>query len=187
MSQAQKDSIAQFYAHTPHIYSYLVALFIAANLIVFIVARFLLNRYPHAAHKFLRIILGIVLIQYGFLKFFKLQGFSLPVSGDINSVSGAQLFWYFFGYSYVYLIFAGSLECAAGFFLLFKGTWRLGALLAVTLLLNITVMDYVYNVGPVKYLATNLTALFCLLIVVDRQRFIQALRELTTTDRNSPI
>lgn len=158
--------------------SKLVVAFIVANFLAFFVILVCLRKFPIRGPLVLRFLMGAIMIHYGWLKFTKGQGFSLPISGEINSLSGASLFWYFFGYSYFYLVYIGILECVAGLLLFFHRTWRLGALLSLTLLGNIAVMDYVYNVGHVKYLVTNFTAILILLIYLDREPFLRAFRAL---------
>jgi hypothetical protein len=118
------------------------------------------------------------MIYYGYLKFIKGQGFNLPISGEIRDLHSSSLFWYFFGYSHLYLIYIGILECAGGLLLIFKKTWRLGALISLAILGNIMIMDYVYNVGHVKYLITNFTIIITLLIYADKKSFVKAFNEL---------
>ena len=119
--------------------------------------------------------LGFVIFLYGLTKFFRMQGFDTKLTGEISEVASDDLFWYFFGYSDVYLYYLGTVECLAGLLLFFERTKRLGLLMFLILLGNITLMDFVYNIGPVKYWATFLTIYSAALILLDIKPYERAL------------
>lgn len=126
----------------------------------------------------IRYALGIVFIIYGMTKFFRLQNFDLQVSGDINNVSSSDLFWYFFGYSNVYLYFLGIIEFGSGLLILSKRFHRVGTLSCLALAANVTLLDFVYNIGPVRFWALFLTVSSALLIFLDRKPYQSALNSL---------
>ncbi len=114
-----------------------------------------------------RIFLGVVFIVYGVVKILGIQLAKIHVHGDIDSIDPVTLVWFFFGYSQVYAKFIAIAELAAGLFILFKRTARLGTLMIFGLGLNITVMDYCFSFPNVKYLVTVYTLLALALILND--------------------
>src|SRR5690606_10646329 len=71
--------------------------------------------------------------------------------------------WTYFGYSKGYNIFVGIVEMLAGF-LLFRKTFILGALITMSVSINIMLANYFFDV-PVKLLSTSLFILSLFLIL----------------------
>jgi uncharacterized membrane protein YphA (DoxX/SURF4 family) len=104
-----------------------------------------------------RWVLALLMILYGVVK---LTGTQLhhreTLDGaHVMAFGSAQLFWYFFGYSRLYVVFAGAVEIACGLLLASHVTRRLGVLLTMMTLTNIVVMDFAFNIEP-KYWALSL-------------------------------
>lgn len=123
----------------------------------------------------LRYGIGCIFIIYGIVKFFRMQKFSMEVTGEITAVPPDQLFWYFFGYSQALLNIIAIFEMSGGFLMVLSRTRRIGTLICLGLAANITLFDFVFDVGPVRYWALFLTLCCGLLVVTDIGRYRQAL------------
>jgi hypothetical protein len=104
-----------------------------------------------------RFYVGLMLINYGLIKIFKLQ-FPYPylyrLLQPYGDSSPMGLAWTFLGFSKGYNYFMGFAEVAAGL-LLFRRTTTFGALLAMMTAANVMAINYFYDV-PVKILSTAL-------------------------------
>lgn len=121
-----------------------------------------------------RFYLGIMMLEYGFVKVIKLQ-FPTPslvrLSQPYGDSSPMGLAWTYIGYSAGFNYFAGIAEVACGLLLLFRRTSLLGALLGVVVAGNIMVINYCFDV-PVKLLSTALVVMSMFLLLSDAERLI---------------
>jgi uncharacterized membrane protein YphA (DoxX/SURF4 family) len=107
---------------------------------------------------FLRFSLAIVLFSYGFDKVFPFQFLAITTTRLSQQVGNLDLFnmlWVFMAASTPYTIFSGSLEVLAGLLLIIPRLETLGALLAVSVLTNVFVLNMDYGV-PVKIISSHL-------------------------------
>jgi len=122
----------------------------------------------------IRYYVGITLIIYGNAKLFKTQ-FHEPNVHRLNETFGEAspmgLAWTFFGYSTAYNYFMGAAEVMGGMLLLFKRTTTLGALISLTVAVNIMAVTYCFDV-PVKILSTALVVMCLFILAKDLDRFI---------------
>lgn len=118
-----------------------------------------------------RFYVGLMLINYGMVKIFKLQ-FPYPylyrLLQPYGDSSPMGLAWTFLGFSKGYNYFMGFAEVAAGL-LLFRRTMTFGALLTMMTAANVMAINYFYDV-PVKILSTALFVLSLFLASRDLKR-----------------
>lgn len=118
-----------------------------------------------------RFYVGLMLINYGMIKIFKLQ-FPYPYLFRLLQPYGESspmgLAWTFLGFSKGYNYFMGFAEVAAGL-LLFRRTMTFGALLTMMTAANVMAVNYFYDV-PVKILSTALFVLSLFLASRDLKR-----------------
>jgi len=111
------------------------------------------------AEIYMRYLLGIMLISYGFAKLTEAGQFSEPGFGRLDQTYGESspmgLVWTFMGASRAYTIFAGFFEIIPGFLLLFRKTKLIGALIAIAVMLNIVLLNFCYDI-PVKLFSSLL-------------------------------
>ena len=116
-----------------------------------------------------RYYVGLTLISYGIAKFLEGQ-FPGPsfygMETLVGNISPMGLAWRFFGYSDTYKIFMGLSEVAAGMLLLFRRTSILGALISISVCLNIVLVNFSFDV-PVKLFSSHLL-LFSILILAPK-------------------
>ncbi len=98
--------------------------------------------------------LSMQLFEYGFNKLFKYQ-FYLPEPNTlftpIGGLSPDILYWSTMGTSYSYTVFMGLLEIISAILLLFKRTRLLGAIIAMGILINITMINFGFDISVKLY------------------------------------
>src|SRR3954471_12953561 len=101
--------------------------------------------------------LALLMIVYGVLKLTGTQLYHHETldGAHFMAFGSARLFWYFFGYSRVYVVFAGAVEIACGLLLARRVTRRLGVLLTLVTLTNIVVLDFAFDIAGAKYWALS--------------------------------
>ncbi|EAZ82509.1 hypothetical protein [Algoriphagus machipongonensis] len=114
-----------------------------------------------------RYFVGLTLISYGIAKFLEGQ-FPGPTFYSMEvlfgNISPMGLAWRFFGYSDTYKIFMGLSEIVAGFLLLFRRTSILGALVSISVCLNIVLVNFSFDV-PVKLFSSHLLVFSFLVLI----------------------
>ena len=127
-------------------------------------------------YEWLRIIvrftLAFSMFGYGFAKIFPNQ-FPRPtlerLVEPLGDFSPMGLLWTFMGYSFAYNVFAGMGEAVGGFLVCFRRTTTAGALLLITVLANVVMLNFAYDV-PVKIYSANLLLMAVFLAAPDMPR-----------------
>lgn len=125
------------------------------------------NKIHPILHTLARYFLASVILMYAVAKIMGTQFSSTPSIWDkrVGELSGFELTWFYFGYSFWYGVFIASSQILAAFLLFFKQTTRAGIVLYLSIMANILVLDFAYNIDGAKGMAVLLTvvALFVLL------------------------
>lgn len=120
-----------------------------------------------------RFYVGLMLINYGLVKVFKLQ-FPGPGLYRLTQFYGDSspmgLAWTFLGFSKGYNLFMGIAEVLA-VLLLFRRTMTVGAIITLMAASNVMAVNYFYDV-PVKILSTHLVAMTLFLLLHDAQKLL---------------
>ncbi len=117
-----------------------------------------------------RYLLGILILTYGISK---LANGQITVSAwtyaqPLIRTSGAMLTWAFLGYQPWFQFLLGVLETVPGLLLLFRRTWRLGALLLLPVMLNVVLMNYAFELWQdTRILSAVLLAINIFLLACD--------------------
>ena len=159
-------------------YDYVLVLFAFITALVSCVIWTLLDRnstgYPLLYYwltVIVRFYVGLMLINYGLIKIFKLQ-FPYPYLNRLLQPYGDSspmgLAWTFLGFSQGYNYFMGVAEVAAGL-LLFRRTLTFGAIVTLMATANVMAVNYFYDV-PVKILSTALFVFSFFLLSRDLKR-----------------
>jgi uncharacterized membrane protein YphA (DoxX/SURF4 family) len=121
---------------------------------------------------YLRLTLGITMIQYGAAKVFPAQ-FPPPslttLLESFGDSSPMHLLWTFMGASPLYTFFAGAAEVLGGVLLLLPRTTTLGALVSLAATANVLALNLGYDV-PVKIGVSNLALMSLILLWPDLRR-----------------
>ena len=115
---------------------------------------------------YIRYCIGFYLLVYGFDKVFK-SHFPFPSLEKLEQPFGQSspqgLLWAFMGYSTTYTVYLGIIEVLSGFLLFFRRTTALGAIMALMIMINVTIVNFSYDV-PVKLFALHLVVYAAILL-----------------------
>ena len=132
------------------------------------------DRLYHWSIVYARYYLAYNMIYYGLVK---ITGVQFPFPGPIRleqtfgEASPMVLLWTFMGYSKAYTLFAGIGEIVSGYLLIFNKTKAIGALIAITVMSNVVMMNFSYDVS-VKILSTHLLLIAFFVFSPDIKRVI---------------
>lgn len=87
---------------------------------------------------------------YGFAKIFKTQ-FGLPAHTSdmrVSDLSGIELTWHYFGYSYTFAVLIGAVQIAGALMLAIHRAKIAGALLLLPIMFNILLINLFYEISP---------------------------------------
>ncbi len=120
-------------------------------------------------YTFCRYFLATIIISYAFSKIFETQFVSQPSIYDkpVGSLSGFQLTWYYFGYSYWYGLFIALTQILSSILLFFRKTTRIGIILYLTFMVNILLVDFAYDIEGAKGMALILTGMALFVFLSD--------------------
>lgn len=126
----------------------------------------------------LRYYLAYQLLYYGFNKVFKWQ-FFLPepntVYTPLGQITPDLLYWSAVGSSYSYTVLAGVLEVLTAVLLLFRSTYRIGALLAIIVMANVVAINFGFNIS-VKVFSLFLFLISWIVLGSDVLKILDVLR-----------
>ncbi|MBA5791492.1 hypothetical protein H1R17_13000 [Flavobacterium sp. xlx-214] len=124
---------------------------------------------------FCRYFLATIIILYAFAKIFETQFTSQPSIYDkpIGSLTGFQLTWYYYGYSYWYGFIIAITQITSGLLLFFRKTTRLGITIYLTFMINILLMDFAYDIEDAKGMAVTLTLMALFVFLSDYKAFFK--------------
>ncbi len=120
-----------------------------------------------------RYCLGLTMLSYGVAKLFPDGQFSYPSLNAMTRPAGnftpMGIAWLFFGYSYTYSFFGGLMEVIGGVLLFFRKTTLAATLLLITVIANIVMINFSYDVS-VKLYSSIYFILALFLLHKDAQR-----------------
>jgi hypothetical protein len=130
------------------------------------------ERLARGLRVYVRLCLACSMISYGSLKVIKAQ-FPDPsldrLLQPFGDASPMGLLWTFMGASTPYNIFTGAAEVLGGVLLVARRTMLLGALISATVLVNVVMLNFSYDV-PVKLTSLHALGLALFLIAPDTKR-----------------
>ncbi len=132
-------------------------------------------RLRDVARTYLRYFVAGTLLGYGANKAIPLQFGQLDadlLSTPLGQLEPTSMLWTFMASSPVYTSFVGCIEVIAGLMLLWRNTSLLGALLALGILANVTMLGFCFDV-PHKLLSLHLLAFALLLCARDAHRLLE--------------
>lgn len=122
----------------------------------------------------IRYCLGFTMLSYGIYKIFPSQFGTITsyrLYQQLGDMSPMGLLWTFMAYSTKYQFFAGLMECIGGALLLFRRTTLLGALISISVMVNVFALNMCYDV-PVKLYSFLLILMAIYLAAPDFQRLL---------------
>ena len=126
-------------------------------------------------HTFCRYFLATMILSYAFAKILGTQFTTQPSTYDqpIGSLSGFNLTWYYYGYSFSYGVFIAISQIASSLLLFFRKTTRVGVVLFLSFMVNILLVDYAYDIQGAKGMATIMTLMALFIFLSEYPLFIK--------------
>lgn len=133
------------------------------------------KKFHYYLYTFCRYFLATMIISYAFAKILETQFVSQPSIYDrpIGSLNGFQLTWFYFGYSYWYGLVIAFTQIISAFLLFYRKTVRIGIILFLTFMVNITLMDFAYDIKEAKIMALILTGMALFVLLSDYKLLIK--------------
>ncbi len=129
------------------------------------------EKYLYWLQVILRYFLAYIFLVYGFAKVFKLQFNSFPSTLDtpVGDLSGLQLTWRFFGYSYAYTVFVAASQIIGSMLLFFRRTTTLAVVILLPVVANIVFVNFTHSI-PVKLYSGIYLVMLLYLLLADFKR-----------------
>jgi uncharacterized membrane protein YphA (DoxX/SURF4 family) len=129
------------------------------------------EKYLYWSQAILRYFLAYIFLLYGFAKVFQQQFYSLPSTLDtpLGDISGIQLTWRFFGYSYAYTLFVASSQIMGSILLFFRRTTTLAVVILLPVVANIVFVNFTHSI-PVKLYSSIYLIMLLYLLFADFKR-----------------
>ncbi|MFL5612540.1 MAG: hypothetical protein ACJ796_02635 [Gemmatimonadaceae bacterium] len=125
-----------------------------------------------ALQVLLRFSIALGLTSYAIAKIWREQFpplFPATLDQRLGDLSPMALLWSFMEYSRPYSLFGGVMEVAVVFFLCFRRTATLGALLCIAVMANVAMLNIAYDV-PVKLYSTMIVLSAAVVVLYDLPR-----------------
>jgi hypothetical protein len=103
----------------------------------------------------------------------------------LGEVSGLELAWRFFGYSYVYTLFIASSQILCSALLFFRRTTLLAAAMLLPIISNIVIINYTHHI-PVRLEAITLLLMVLSLLLADFSRLKATFSDSATVAARPP-
>ena len=126
-------------------------------------------------HTFCRYFLATMILSYAFAKILGTQFTTQPSTYDqpVGSLSGFNLTWYYYGYSFSYGVFIAISQITSSLLLFFRKTTRVGVVLFLSFMVNILLVDYAYDIQGAKGMATIMTIMALFIFLSEYPLFIK--------------
>lgn len=125
-------------------------------------------------------IVVFAMLAYGAGKIIQFKK-AVDLNRTVDSMTGMELMWAFYGHSTTYVYILGCLEIIGGLLMLIKTTRLIGCLLVSTILVNIILQDIFYNVNVGALRAAILYQIVILAILwFNREKLLASFRALLT-------
>lgn len=116
-----------------------------------------------------RYVLALAFFIYGGAKIYPGQFSTGDFVFDSTKDSAMQLAWHFFGYSDIYNLFIAGGEITAALLLLIPRTATLGNIIYLPITVNITILDYCFNI-PALFISSLLTLMSVSLLLFEYRK-----------------
>lgn len=119
----------------------------------------------------LRYWIAFLLIDFGFQKIFETNfAYSFHISDSlVNTLTGSELTWNYFGYSYGLSVILALFQIIGSIFLLFRRTTLLGVTLLLPVVFNIVLINIFYQIGIITLLTSVLITLGLIFLIYQQK------------------
>lgn len=124
---------------------------------------------------FCRYFLATMIISYAFSKILETQFIAQPSVYDkpIGSLTGFQLTWYYYGYSYWYGLVIAAAQIISSILLFFRKTTRIGIIIFLAFMINILLVDFAYDIQGAKEMAVIMTIMGLFILFSDYKTLLK--------------
>lgn len=108
------------------------------------------NRLLYWFSRVVVMVLSAIAFAYGVVKLFPVQMISpsfIDLHKSVGDLSPFELLWITFGYGQPYQIFTGFFEMSGAILILFRRTRVAGLLILASVMLNVILLNYTYQIG----------------------------------------
>jgi hypothetical protein len=128
----------------------------------------------------------MAMLVYGFGKWIQFEG-AAEIDKTVQELSGMELMWAFYGYSRSFVLSIGMLEITGAILLFFRSTRLLGCLFTSTILINVILQDFFYEVNQGALKAAILYQLLIVFILfLHRDKLLKGLQLLLIKPLEKP-
>ena len=118
-----------------------------------------------------------IMIIFGLGKYWQFDGF------DNDQFAGMKIMWNFYSYSKPYVIILGFFEVIGAVFLLLPKTRIAGCLVLSSILINVILQDYFYEI-PALFSAISLQSVVFFILWLNREPFVEGLRKISNVQKS---
>ncbi|WP_226064931.1 hypothetical protein [Kaistella polysaccharea] len=118
-----------------------------------------------------------IMVIFGLGKYWQFHGF------DNDQFAGMKIMWNFYSYSKPYVIILGIFEVVGAILLLIPKTRIVGCLLISSILINVILQDYFYEI-PALFSAITLQLLVFFILWLNRIPFLEGLKKISNIQKN---
>ena len=118
-----------------------------------------------------------IMVIFGLGKYWQFDGF------DNDQFAGMKIMWNFYSYSKPYVIILGIFEVVGAILLLIPKTRIVGCLLISSILINVILQDYFYEI-PALFSAITLQVLVFFILWLNRIPFSEGLKKISNIQKN---
>ncbi len=130
-------------------------------------------------------IVVFAMFVYGAGKIVQFNGAN-QMEKSVSQLTGMELMWAFYGYSFKFAIFLGILEITSGILMLINKTRLIGCLVATTILVNVIVQDLVFGVHIGALRAAILyQVIICIIFWLNKEKLITTFKNLLVSNSYS--
>tara|TARA_R110002051_G_scaffold181774_1_gene251232 strand:+ start:1183 stop:1725 length:543 start_codon:yes stop_codon:yes gene_type:complete len=122
-------------------------------------------------------IVVLAMYIYGGAKFLQFRG-AATTNKIVSEMSGFEIMWAFYGYSKPFAITLGIFEIIGGTLILIKRTRVMGCIFTSTILINVILQDFFYDIPAIR---AAILYQFLLLIILwlNKEKIIETIKILT--------
>jgi len=125
----------------------------------------------------IRYSMAYTVATYGFAKVLKTQFATMYSRNDtpVGKLSGFELTWHYFGYSYKLALILAALQIGGAVMLLFRRTTLLGVCILMPVMVNIVLINVFYSIAVGAFLVSIIiTTALTYLMILNRRPLIRA-------------
>ena len=125
----------------------------------------------------------LMMFAYGVGKVAQFNG-TTALEKTLPELTGMELMWAFYGYSYPFALTIGFLEILSGALIFFNRTRIIGCFFTTTILVNIILQDLVFDVHKGALVTAIILQLFVFIILwMNKSKVMNAIQIITTTNK----